>query len=59
MAHKRKDTRVQSPEWWKHLRPYNKKRVAKAERRAGRTLISAEESEKDSKKQRRPRRSNG
>ena len=34
MSHTRKDTRVSSPEWWKHLRPFNKRRVSKAERRA-------------------------
>ena len=34
MAHVRKDTLVSPPEWWKHLRPWNKRRVAKAERRA-------------------------
>ena len=34
MAHSRKDTFTKSPEWWKHLRPFNKRKVAKAERRA-------------------------
>lgn len=32
MAHKRKDTYVKPPEWWKHLRPYNKKKVNRLER---------------------------
>ena len=32
MAHSRKDTLVPSPEWWRHLRPFNKRKVAKAER---------------------------
>ena len=39
MAHKRKDTLVAAPEWWPHLRPYNKRRVAKKERRAANRLI--------------------
>ena len=39
MAHKRKDTLVAPPEWWKHLRPFNKRVVAKQERRAARQVI--------------------
>ncbi len=39
MAHKRKDTLTSSPEWWDHLRPENKRRTAKAERRAARREI--------------------
>ena len=39
-AHKRKDTLVASPEWWRHLRPYNKRRVAKAERKAGKVVVA-------------------
>jgi hypothetical protein len=42
MAHKRKDTRVASPEWWKHLRPYNKRKLSKAERRAAKGEITEE-----------------
>jgi len=34
MAHARKDTLARPPEWWKHLRPFNKRRVAKRERKA-------------------------
>lgn len=34
MAHKRKDTLTAPPQWWKHLRKFFKRRVAKAERRA-------------------------
>jgi hypothetical protein len=34
MAHVRKDTKVAPPEWWKHLRPYNKRKLSRAERRA-------------------------
>ena len=34
MSHKRKDTLTAPPQWWKHLRPFFKRRVAKAERRA-------------------------
>ena len=36
---KRKDPLVAAPEWWRHLRPYNKRRVAKKERRAGNRII--------------------
>lgn len=39
MAHTRKDTLVKPPEWWKHLRPFNKRRVAKAERQAAKADI--------------------
>lgn len=42
MAHKRKDTLVRPPEWWKHLRPWNKRKLAKAERRAAAGEITAE-----------------
>jgi hypothetical protein len=40
MAHKRKDTFVKVREWWKHLRPFNKRMQAKAERRAIKRMIS-------------------
>lgn len=40
MAHKRGLTA--SPEWWKHLRPFNKRMVAKAERRASKAEITDE-----------------
>jgi hypothetical protein len=40
MAHKRKDTLVKPPEWWKHLRPFNKRRVSKKERKAAAQLIT-------------------
>jgi hypothetical protein len=39
MAHKRKDTLVAAPEWWRHLRPYNKRRVARKEPRAANRSI--------------------
>lgn len=42
MAHVRKDTKVAPPEWWKHLRPYNKRKLAKAERRVARGEITDE-----------------
>ena len=42
MAHKRKDTKVAPPEWWKHLRPFNKRMLAKAERRASKGEITDE-----------------
>jgi len=44
MAHKRKDTLTKSPQWWKHLRPYNKRKTAKAERRAATEQIRKETS---------------
>jgi hypothetical protein len=46
MAHKRKDTLVAAPKWWRHLRPYNKRRVARKERRAtDRTIQGIHENE--------------
>jgi len=33
MSHKRKDTLVPTAEWAQHLRPFGKRRQAKAERR--------------------------
>ena len=51
MAHKRKDTLVAASEWWRHLRPYNKRRVAKKERGAARRMIqSTRENETDATK---------
>ena len=47
MAHKRKDTLVKAPEWWKHLRSLNKRRVAKKERRAASGLIQQTRREED------------
>lgn len=32
MATVKQGTYTPPPEWWKHLRPYNKRRVARAER---------------------------
>ncbi len=50
MAHVRKETLVVPPEWWKHLRPFNKRRVAKKERRAAKQLIErTREKQTDSK----------
>ena len=46
MAHTRKDTLVAPPEWWKHLRPYNKRKVAKAERKAAKKEIEKDVKEK-------------
>jgi len=40
MAHKRKDTFVAPPEWWRHLRPFNKRAVAKRERQAALQMIN-------------------
>lgn len=42
MAHVRKDTKTAPPEWWKHLRPFNKRKVSKAERRAATEEITDE-----------------
>jgi len=42
MAHKRKDTFVPCQEWWKHLRPYNKRVQAKAERKAAKERVRKE-----------------
>jgi len=42
MAHTRKDTLTAPPEWWKHLRPFNKRKVAKAERKAAKKEIKEE-----------------
>jgi len=42
MAHARKDTYVRSPEWWKHLRPFLKRKQNKRERLASQRRISKE-----------------
>jgi hypothetical protein len=39
MAHKRKDTLAATPEWWRHLRSYNKCRAARKERRAANLIM--------------------
>ncbi len=39
MAHKRKDTLVAPIEWVKHLRPFSKRLINKAERRASKNEI--------------------
>jgi hypothetical protein len=39
VAHKRLDALTPPPEWWRHLRPELKRRVAKAERRAARRAL--------------------
>ena len=44
MAHTRKDTLTSPPEWWKHLRPFNKRKVAKRERKAAMKQIREEDS---------------
>jgi len=46
MAHKRKDTLAAPPEWWKHLRPFNKRVVAKRERRAATQSLRADREDK-------------
>ena len=40
MAHKRGLTK--SPEWWKHLRPFNKRKFSKAERQAIKEVVKKE-----------------
>ena len=47
MAHKRMDTLVAPPEWWKHLRKFTKRRVAKMERKATKKQIQEEQSERN------------
>jgi len=42
MAHVRKDTFTAPPEWWKHLRKFNKRATASAERRAAREFETPE-----------------
>lgn len=50
MAHTRKDTYVKPGEWWVHLRPFNKRLVAKAERKEAVRMIEKEKVElKDEK----------
>jgi hypothetical protein len=43
MSHVRKDTLTRPPEWWKHLRPHNKRKVSKRERVAARKQIKEED----------------
>ena len=45
MASKKKNTLVAPMEWWKHLRPYNKRKQNKAERKAWKREI--EDNQKD------------
>lgn len=39
MAHVRKDTLCVTPEWWKHLRKFLKRKQNKRERQAGKKQI--------------------
>jgi len=39
MAHKRKDTLVAAPEWWRHLRPCHQCRAAKQKRHAANRIL--------------------
>ena len=51
MAHKRKDTLTKAVEWWKHLRPFNKRRVSKRERVAAeKEILKERESVNETKK---------
>ena len=45
MAHTRKDTLITPPQWWKHLRPYYKRVIAKAERKEAKEQIKLESNE--------------
>ena len=47
MAHVRKDTLAKTGQWWKHLRPYWKRRQQRRERVASAKLIRAEFAEQD------------
>lgn len=40
MAHVRSDCFTSPPEWWRHLRPWNKRKVSKSERRASKEQIA-------------------
>ena len=42
MAHKRKDTFRACTEWWKHLRPFLKRKQSKKERNAAKNRIRKE-----------------
>lgn len=42
MAHARKDTLVSCGEWAKHLKPFGKRMVAKAERKAAQKEVKKE-----------------
>ena len=46
MAHKRQDTFAAPVEWWKHLRPFNKRRMSKKERVAAERIVRSESEEK-------------
>jgi len=43
MANVRKGTLVAPKEWWKHLRPYNKRKQNKAERKAWKKEVKKDE----------------
>lgn len=47
MGHVRKGTLTAPPEWWKHLRPFLKRKTARAERQAGKALTEDEANEPD------------
>jgi hypothetical protein len=50
MAHVRKDTLAKTIQWWKHLRPYWKRRQQRRERVAGAKVLRVEMAEADRKK---------
>jgi len=45
MSHKRKGVLTVCNEWWKHLRPYMKRRFWKKERRAAKRLAKTDSRE--------------
>jgi predicted transcriptional regulator len=47
MAHVRKDTLAKTVQWWKHLRPYWKRRQQRRERVASERLIQRDLQEND------------
>lgn len=42
MAHVRKDAYTAAPDWWRHLRKFNKRKTNQAERRAAKKRINKE-----------------
>jgi hypothetical protein len=54
IAHVRKDTLTKTVQWWKHLRPYWKRRQQRRERVAAAKLIRAEWAEQIERKKNSP-----
>jgi hypothetical protein len=45
MAHSRKDNYCAPLEWWKHLRPFNKRKMNRRERKAAQNRIKVDTKE--------------